>query len=211
MRWHREAWRMSDLILVVAFAVYMGVAVGFGLNIGHRHLAVLYPLLFVFLGSLWNRMRGLDWRPACLAAILGSHALSAGLTTPQYLPYYNVLAGGSSQGWKYLVDSNIDWGQDLIRLREWLTRNNVPTVYLAYFGSADPRAYGISYRKVSLSMQTDESSHDPQSGDTVAVSVTLLQGLHPGSRSEAELYRFLRTRLEPVGRAGASIFIYRIP
>ena len=63
---------------------------------------------------------------------------------PNYLTYFNEFIGGPKNGYQYLVDSNLDWGQDLIALREWQRANNVTDLHLAYFGTARPEAYGVS-------------------------------------------------------------------
>ncbi|MBK9054196.1 MAG: hypothetical protein IPL78_25775 [Chloroflexi bacterium] len=67
-------------------------------------------------------------------------ALSLGLISlwlyPSYLGYFNLLAGGPGNGYNILVDSNVDWGQDLLRLKGWMSENEVDSVKLAWFGTA---------------------------------------------------------------------------
>ncbi|MCZ7668397.1 MAG: hypothetical protein M5U34_14995 [Chloroflexi bacterium] len=58
--------------------------------------------------------------------------------SPHFLSYFNRLAGGPDNGWRALVDSNIDWGQDLGSLKLWLDENGVETVWLSYFGEGRP-------------------------------------------------------------------------
>ncbi len=65
---------------------------------------------------------------------------------PDFLAYFNLLAGGANNGWRSLVDSNLDWGQDLDDLPEWMAENDVDEVWLSYFGEARPEYYGITYR-----------------------------------------------------------------
>ena len=63
---------------------------------------------------------------------------------PHYLAFFNTLAGGPSHGYRHLVDSSLDWGQDLIGLREWLGRNaGTRRVYLSYFGTAQSTYFGV--------------------------------------------------------------------
>ena len=67
------------------------------------------------------------------------------LIFPHYLSYFNQTIGGPKNGYKHLVDSSLDWGQDLPALKKWLHKNHtgdVP-VYLSYFGSAEPEYYGL--------------------------------------------------------------------
>jgi hypothetical protein len=107
-------------------------------------------------------------------------AVSFAAATPRYLAYFNVLGGGARDGWRHLLDSNIDWGQDLRRLAAWVRAENLQTIDLAYFGTGDPKAYGIPYRKIFIAadFRPDEPSVQPQRGDILAISVNFLQGLY---------------------------------
>jgi hypothetical protein len=67
-------------------------------------------------------------------------------TSPNHLAYFNLLAGGPRNGHRILLDSNLDWGQDLCRLPSALAEmNHDGPVQLPYFGHVDPRLYGIEY------------------------------------------------------------------
>ena len=62
---------------------------------------------------------------------------------PHYLAYFNWIAGGPVNGYKHLVHSSLDWGQDLPGLKRWLNEHDLDStgktpVYLAYFGKAKP-------------------------------------------------------------------------
>ena len=65
---------------------------------------------------------------------------------PHYLPYFNVLAGGPENGYKLMIDSNLDWGQDLPGLKDYLEKEGNPEVILSFFGTASPERYGIKYQ-----------------------------------------------------------------
>jgi len=101
------------------------------------------------------------------------------------------------------VDSNIDWGQDLLRLSEYMKENRIDEIQLAYFGRVDPEVYGINY--VAL--------EPPGRDGLAAVSATFLMG-RPyfwvlGGRMRwvpSNTYTWLQTR-EPIARVG-SMFIY---
>jgi len=53
--------------------------------------------------------------------------------------------GGPDNGHTYLLDSNLDWGQDFLTLRDYMQKENIDKVSLAYFGRVDPAIYGINY------------------------------------------------------------------
>ncbi len=209
----RPHGRLLDAgVLAIPVVSYFVFAVGIGMNIGHRHLLPIYPLLFVFAGTASRYFEQRSIRATAAWILLTAHAASSLSTFPRYLSYFNLAAGGAKGGWRFLGDSNIDWGQDLLRLKSWMDEHQVPEIHLAYFGTADPRAYKINCRKLHryLDFHPGERSSFPTSGDYVAVSVTLLQGLY----SPDPVRRYLediRVRLKPMGRAGNSIFIYRIP
>jgi hypothetical protein len=86
--------------------------------------------------------------PIVVAALLAWQAVEALHIAPHYLAYFNQLVGGPAKGYEHLVDSSLDWGQDLPGLKKWLDGeglqgpNHVP-VYLSYFGNSRPEYYGI--------------------------------------------------------------------
>lgn len=209
----RARWSFDGLFLALAIGVYALTAVLSMLNIGHRHLVPLYALLFVAIGALAARVSGTRGPALVLAGLIAMHAASSMLTFPRYLSYFNVLGGGPSRGWHYLVDSNIDWGQDLRRLGEWTASQNDPLIYLAYFGSGDPTAYGIRFRKVVWveDFEPDRRPLLPGPSDYFAVSVTLLQGMYVHDPAIAEWLARVKTDMTPIARAGDSILIYRLP
>jgi hypothetical protein len=191
--------------------LYVGFTFTRGLQIGHRHLLPLYPFLFVGAGEAaswlwsWRRPAGL-----VIASLLGAwYAAGTLLTHPHHLAYFNEIAGGPANGWRLLVDSNLDWGQDLKRLKEWMDGNDVRRIKLSYFGSADPAYYGIDAQALPgyTAPHAPRVTREVRPGDIVAVSATNLQGvyLEPEDRPLMECFR----HLAPIGRVGYSILVYR--
>ena len=137
-------------------------------------------MLFVLCGALpryWNRSRR---GTAFALLLLAGYGLSFFVATPGYLSYFNVIAGGPLGGHRYLLDSNLDWGQDLARLGRWMERNGEESIDLAYFGTADPEAYGIRYRKILMvhDFRPERPAVQPARGSLVAVSANLRHGLY---------------------------------
>ena len=126
------------------------------------------------------------FRPAgvVIALLLGWQLVGSALAYPHYLAFFNELAGGSDQGYRRLVDSSLDWGQDLPGLKRWLDDNGLqrsghPPVYLSYFGSADPAHYGID--AVTLLGYFDRrptAMPSALSAGWYCVSATMLQGVY---------------------------------
>lgn len=120
------------------------------INIGIRHVLVLYPLLAIAgaQACAWAWRHVLTWQvPAVrrtgIAVLLGLLAWQvSGMWTenPDYLPYFNPLVRHPE---RVLVDSDLDWGQDMHRLVRALRELKVPSVALAYRGTADLPREGL--------------------------------------------------------------------
>lgn len=203
---------LEACFLAIPATCYFTAAMGLGMNIGHRHLAPVYPFLFIFAGALGRDGLPISKRDILIAALVLAHAGSSLIAFPRYLSYFNLFAGGPSGGARFLGDSNLDWGQDLPRLKRWMDAHGVDEVHLAYFGTADPKAYDIRYRKVHafIDYRPREATSYPRSGEYLAASVTLLHGLYAPDPMRAFLEE-VRRRGPPVGRAGDSIYIYKMP
>lgn len=150
----RDRWtRLRTLIwatapLLVLFFVCWAIFLRSHLNIGHRHILPTYPVLFILLGAFgaWLDLR----RPFALVlvALLSLwHTGESWFIRPHYIAYFNQIVGGPANGYRHLVDSSLDWGQDLPGLATWLREHNrAPSapVYIAYFGTGDLRYEGIT-------------------------------------------------------------------
>ncbi|HVR70230.1 MAG TPA: hypothetical protein VMT87_05230 [Vicinamibacteria bacterium] len=211
--WRERAdWRRLAFVWG-PFALYFVLALTRTINIGHRHLLPVYPFLFVAAGhaaaTLWNARARRGAARAALAVLLAWYAAGTLRVHPHYLAYFNELAGGPANGYKYLVDSSLDWGQDLIGLRAYMERNAVPRVKLLYFGTADPGYYGVACDRLPGYQPPPPSTlvREVRPGDIVAVSATHLQGVYldPAVRALADQLRARR----PVAVIGHSIFVYR--
>jgi hypothetical protein len=128
------------------------------------------------------------------------------------LSYFNLAAGGPKNGGNILIDSNIDWGQDLFRLQDWMAENGVERVNLSWFGSADPAYYDLSYdplpglpRHFDLWWDVPFDAADPPPG-IYAISVSNLWEL---PLEDKVVFPWFRAR-QPDDRVGYSIFIYRV-
>ncbi len=146
----RAAYALAPLLVMAG--VYWFTAVQAHLNIGHRHMLPTYPLYFILAGGLASALLSLRIGPVrtlgriAVAALLLWFAAESFLIRPNYLTYFNGVVTRTKGAHKYLVDSNLDWGQALIDLRTYLVAraDKSAPVYLAYFGgSIDPARYGI--------------------------------------------------------------------
>jgi hypothetical protein len=195
--------------------LYLIVAMGSGVNLGHRHLT---PVLFGFwlAGSLGlvGLARTLPIGRLAAVGAVALVTLESGFAHPHYLPFTNAAFGGIDGAHKVAVDSASDWGQDLPNLRAWLTTNHQGAqVHLAYFGTADPAALGIPHiwrpcGTLGRPRPRGAPAADCRSpAKILAVSATCLQGSAGGSQRN-DCYDWLRDRT-PAAILGGSILVYQ--
>jgi hypothetical protein len=176
-------------------------------QLGMRYALPVLPFAFVFTGRLAQAIRSKGRLLLGATAVLAIwYFVSSVCIHPHYLAYFNEYVGGPSNGYKYLVDSNLDWGQDLKGLKEYTERRHIEKVKLAYFGTAAPEYYDISYEPISdLDLTALKESRFTRG--VFAISATFLQGLyHPNDRDR---YKWFRDRI-PTAQIGYSIFVYEI-
>jgi Flp pilus assembly protein TadD len=203
--------------LLVAVAVYFSLAVLSRLSIGVRHILPIYPFLFALIGGtvgqLW-RARTTVNRSAII--FLGLWCVWSAINIyPHFLAYFNELAGGARNGHRVLLDSNLDWGQDLKGLKAWMTQNEVKKIQFVYFGfhnDAEPRYFGIDAQFLPGSWVSADamSNKFADASDYLAISANHLFGRHyiRGERRVDFLKPFLS--LSPTVIIGHSIYVYRI-
>ncbi|MCX6738103.1 MAG: glycosyltransferase family 39 protein [Candidatus Parcubacteria bacterium] len=213
-RWTRE--HIAEFSLLVILIVYWVTSIVGNLNIGVRHILPVFPIMYIFIGVGFFRLKDEIKKKKIRIALSGLtvilmiwYVASSLMTFPHYLSYYNELAGGTKNGYKYAVDSNYDWGQDLKRLADFVDKNNIQKITLSYFGGDDPK-----YRLGEKLSGTSIYKNPKENKGWIAISATFLQE----KRAKViEGFNFNGTELEwlnnfePVGRAGYSIFIYNIP
>jgi hypothetical protein len=163
-------------------------------NIGLRFILPIYPFIAILAAQVVNITFP---KKKFILIVLGVwYFISCIWITPNYLAYFNELVGGPSQGYKYLLDSNYDWGQDLIRFKKYLTQHHIDAIPFSHFGPVAPAIYEIN--ALPLTSQ-------PQSG-LVAISVNNLYGISLVNKNEFDWLR----PYQPIAHAGYSIFIYDI-
>jgi len=206
----RRRWREEVPLLLFPVTMF-GFALVSSLNIGYRYILPIDPFLIVYAA----RVAGLAWAwPARIrrAVLPGLMVIYVGVSLwlyPHYLAFFNLLAGGPDGGYRYLVDSNLDWGQDLKLLKSYLDKQNVDEVWLGYLGTADPGYYGIRYRPLFAPDAARPAEGffpiHPAPGWYV-IGATVLQGPYA---LEPDILDWFR-RQEPVARIGHSMFVYRV-
>ena len=207
----REAtWTSLNFLLLPAVAVFLFTSRQ-DVNIGLRYVLPAYPFLLVLIARVVHYKSKHQKLARWILGLLCIWALwETALIYPHYLAYFNGLVGGPRGGRYMLVDSNLDWGQDLKGLKGYMERNGIRKVKLAYFGLNDPGYYGIDYDLLpsyAIMGQPTCKEGSPavlELKGTMAVSATLLQGLYcPG-----DFYWKLRG-IKPTANIGYSIYIFQ--
>jgi hypothetical protein len=198
------------VFLLIPTATFLAFAMTSNLNIGLRHVLPIYPFMVVLATmGVESVVSNMKRRDIGTVALVGLAALEFGVVYPHNLAYFNVLAGGPSNGFRYLADSNVDWGQDLERLKSWMNDRHVNHINLAYFGVAEPAYYGIDRTDLwgtTIPGVAPSAMGPPRLPGYVAISVTLLDGVPFGERGR-DFYAPLRER-EPAAKIGGSIRVY---
>jgi hypothetical protein len=215
----RERQRLGSLneaFLLLPVAIYLFAAINNTFQVGVRHILPLYPY-FIMLTAAAAMM--LSRRPVgrvMLGGLTIAWAASLISVYPYTLTYFNRFAGGPGNGYKYLADSNIDWGQGLKELKAWMDEQHVPTIALAYFGTADPDYYGITHTRLPAAAPGYEPSTGTPRGrwtkpalpGYVAVGATVLTGVYDDPHWML-FYEGLR-KVRPTAVIGNSVFVYRL-
>ena len=195
--------RPSALVPVLASTGIFATAMAANINIGVRHIQPIFPMLSICAGlgmlRLWHWRPRRPWTgPALAAALTGWLGLESARAHPDYLPYFNQLAGSHPD--EVLVDSDLDWGQDLGRLVDTLRARRVEHVWIAYHGKND-------LSKVGLPPHTELTGYSRQTGWIAASMYRIQLGYYGGA---FDPFAWLK-EYTPVTRAGRSINLYYIP
>jgi 4-amino-4-deoxy-L-arabinose transferase-like glycosyltransferase len=189
---------LPALLLFAAFSLLTRV------DYGIRYILPILPLACIYAGRLapWAAARGPAFRAVGLA-LLVLYPYSILRATPDTIDYFNVLAAG--QGDRILLDSNLDWGQGLKRLKRHMDREGIPKIGLAYFGHVDPAIYGIRWE-----------FPDPTRPGPVAVSANFLHGYPYATYANGRILPIRPGAFTWIGRfprtaeLGGGMFVYRV-
>ncbi|MCX6348125.1 MAG: glycosyltransferase family 39 protein, partial [Candidatus Aureabacteria bacterium] len=203
----RTDWRDGFFLLFPALAYFLAASFS-RLAIGNRHILFVYAPLFVFAArSAAVIPPGAKGKALHVLTVLLFlwYAASALSVYPHVLAYISELAGGPKNAANLVSDSNIDWGQDLKRLKIAMDRRGIRGVILSYFGEADPRYYGINYQYLfSDGPLIYREFKTPPDKKYLAISLKCLQGV---SFDDHDLFSWLQD-YPPVEMIGYSIYLY---
>ncbi|MEK7212427.1 MAG: glycosyltransferase family 39 protein [Patescibacteria group bacterium] len=239
----------TEFSMLVFVVIYWAWSIQSPLNIGFRHLFPALPFMYILAAGAWKKWvaysaatsdgdlteRIKRWAQvpiknmALLVIVLALVAETA-MAAPYFISYFNQFGNGTGGGYRYATDSNYDWGQDLLRLKEFVDgRNNddnndndVQKIAVDYFGGGSPKYYLGDKEENWWSSRGNPADEGIK---WLAVSVNALQGAiqptAPGfNRKPEDEYQWLVQLRppkpgignvpEPDYKAGTSIFIYKL-
>jgi 4-amino-4-deoxy-L-arabinose transferase-like glycosyltransferase len=211
---HEGRTRTAAVCLLLPVFCLFAFTTRLKVDLGVRYILIVYPLLFVWLARL--ALPASRVALTLVGLLVAAHIASSLSVAPHMLAYYNEAAGGPKGGPRYVADSNVDWGQDLLGLHQWMADNGVRILYLSYCGTASPVYYDVPFQALpgvyqmsvpmSLPPVTKPSvpHHGPRPRVYLAISLT---NLYETQVDGTLLYGWLREK-EPVTRIGWSIYVY---
>lgn len=221
-RWSKPAQQALMVLAIPALVTFVSVSSQTGFNHHHRYVLVIYPpIFFAIAGSLQAGVAGVTLRRLQLA--LCGVAVAASLSVwPHFLSFFNRLSGGPERGWQVLEFSNIDWGQDLLLVQQWLQQHeqNRPCwVAPAYFMGEQLLAGAETEHVPRLMLRADVANWRSLTADGLPTRLATDSLPQPGwyiinvrelydkpGQSGYGYFRFLT----PVDRIAYSFLVYRI-
>jgi tetratricopeptide (TPR) repeat protein len=130
-----------------------------------------------------------------VSALLLFHIVSSARAFPEYLPYSSEIWGGPANTYKFLADSNVDWGQQLKVTKRYLDERGIQDCWFDYFARAvaDPDYYQIPCKTLPQKFGPPVKNMPPRIAGTVLISATELSSIWgPGDLNPYATFRQLR-------------------
>ena len=211
--WRRDAQALLFLLLPVS--VYFVTIATSHFDIGARHMMPIYPFLYVLIGAVGWRLsqRGSAW--AVAVGLLAVFQVVTSLRVmPSYMAYGNEAFGGPLQVRRFLSDSNVDWGQQLKTVRQYLAENHTQECWFAYFpdGAVQPEDYGVHCNRLptpsglwwfGLPMEVPPVIHG-----TILISESDLDGVESGDGPALNPYEPFRTQ-KPTAILQDGVYVFQ--
>ncbi|MDD5547478.1 MAG: glycosyltransferase family 39 protein [Candidatus Pacebacteria bacterium] len=210
----------TEFSMLMFVIIYWAYSMKSPLNIGFRHLIPTLPFIYILAAGAIKKWTSSISQHSFIQTlkypfifiILAWLIANAFISYPYYLSRFNELAGGTYGGYKYVTDSNFDWGQDLKRLQKFVDNNKINKIAIDYFGGGSPKYY-LGDKAVIWNSSLGNPNEDGV--EWVAISANSLQSAiaktAPGfNRNPQDEYLWLKNPYQPTAKAGTSIFIYKL-
>ena len=199
----KEVYKVT--LFLIPIAIYWAVTLKGSLNIGIRHLLPTVPFVLLLIGYLFNQVYSvakITYKKVIVIILMLFMIISTLLYFPHYISYFNEFVP-KNERYNYLTDSSLDWGQDLLRLKQYIDENNIDEIKIDYFGGSVPDYY--------ISQAVDwHSSYGPTTG-WLAISATFYQSSKLYGEMEGKWSYEWLDEIEPTAIIGGSILVFNIP
>lgn len=200
-----RARRRQFPFLVMPPAIFFAVSCGSALNMGIRHILPVLPFLILFgAAGTWALLSQCKngWLVCGVALVL--HCASSLHAFPNYIAYSNEFWGGPANTYKYLADSNVDWGQSMKEAKSYLDLTKPKSCWLIHAYNDMDSDYAIPCGETSEFKMDEPPQHF---SGTLIVTASALDGVlnYTGGMRTAAMLR----NLKPVAKLGGSaLFVY---
>jgi hypothetical protein len=197
-------------VLIPIVLIFCFISSQSGFSRHFRYMIPILPFMCIIIGYLFSLHYNIvSYKKFLPTVLLITYVIASLFIFPHSFSFFNIIAGGPYNGHYFLLDSNIDWQQDLLFLKKWQQQNHdkFNDIKVAYYGDTPPEYFGIIssgppfYGRNNQLNITDDNLLGPSSG-WFAISVHCLH--HP----REDYSYFLKFR--PVKYVGYSIYIYHI-
>ncbi|WP_419804424.1 glycosyltransferase family 39 protein [Terriglobus sp.] len=202
------------LYLLLPAAIYFLVITASHFDIGARHMMPIYPFLYVIAGATAAALLRRGPVFASIAAVLCLWQVGTSLhASPNYMAYGNEAWGGPRQVRRYLSDANVDWGQQLKTVKQYLDTNHITNCWFAYFpdGAVQPQDYGVHCKRLPTGSNTWwfhlPMNVPPVIDGTVLISESDLDGVESGDGAMNPYESF--HALKPVAILQDGVYVYQ--
>ena len=226
-RSERRRWLDECFVLVPMLAVLFMVSSQTGINKHLRYLLPAYPFAIIWISQIGHLIelssgRFRHWASVLTTGLLASSILSSLWIYPHSMSYFNEIAGGPRRGDDHLINSNVDWGQDLFFLKDKMKQHGWDRVGMVYWGRYDARLAGVDFDLppnlsiADLSGQSEQAPVVPSPG-IYAISINQLRGYRfvaPNGEGGLQQglpdgYQYFQ-RWKPIGTVGYSMRLFEI-
>lgn len=219
------------LTAIIFIGLYVYTSISGNLNLGIRHLLPIFPFIFLLVAyEIVSILRSLTikkvWSMIVIFIFMIYYAFASFSIFPSYIAYANELIGGPTNFSKYVTDSSVDWGQDLLRLQDYVKEHHIAHIAVDYFGGGEPKYY-FCVRKYDTSGYLIKNSNGYDCSKSPYIEWHADRGIYPGQymavsetflmndlyysphRPNQTGYDQLR-KMTPIAKIGYSIYVYKL-
>jgi hypothetical protein len=202
---HKDWFTETYFWIIPAILLFMGIQGK--IDLGIRYMLPMFAFVFIFISRAGEKidlkalLKKISIMQIIIILLVVWYIVEAILIYPYYMSYYNEFIGGYQNGYKYLTDSNTDWGQDLKYLNTWVDQHHIKKIYVDAFPGSFSEAYYLNGKAIPWHVTEGRPK------GWFAVSVTFYQSSKLYTKSNGTDYSWLNS-IKPVKNLGGAILIY---